>query len=137
MEQILVDTNKLCSALKDHRKKKESPQKRILDARIVERERYINAQFELYPDWKSGAITREEFITMKCALSDKIAKLNLIIADMKADLKSNESKSKANECVQSTGVKSLSRKLLIELIDRIDVYEDYHIRIITKFNAVN
>ena len=136
MEQILVDANKLCSALKDHKKKKESPQKRILDARIVERERYLNAQFELYPDWKSGAITREEFITMKCALSDKIAKLNLIIAGIKANLKSHDSKSDANECVQSTGVRSLSRKLLIELVDRIDIYEDYHIRIVTKFKGI-
>ena len=136
MEQLFVDSKRFLSELKSCTKQKESPLKPILNARIAERDRYFKAQIELYPDWKSGAITREEFITMKCALSDKIAKMNLIIAGIKEDLKINDSKSDANECVQSEGVRSLSRKLLIELIDRIDVSEDYHIRIVTKFNAI-
>ena len=136
MEQLYVDSKRFLSELKSCTKQKDSSLKPILNARIAERDRYLKAQMELYPDWKNGSITHEEYVTLKKGLGDRIAELNRMIDGINANQKGFESNADPSANAQNRSTTDLSRKLLIELIDRIYVHENNRIKIVTKFKGL-
>ena len=108
-----------------------------LEAQNKEREKALKAVAELYPDWKNGEITREEYMRIKTILNEKIEKLDAIIENLEQDQKQNSGKVKSNGFVEHfmkyRNIKILTRPMLVELIDKIIIHEGGRITIKVKF----
>ena len=111
---------------------------RTIDRKIAEREKYKNMSLSLYPDWKSGMITQEEYTKLKESIADKIRELDQAIEELqkegtkpsKKDMKDNEF---LNHFLQYATIDKLTRPIVVELIDSILVHGNGNITINFKF----
>lgn len=109
----------------------------LIQSKVIERKKYENARLELYPDWKNGDISYEEYIDLKQAIEERIQLLDKDIDNIKQaqnNLKSLRVTSENNLLNKLQHFDRLSRSLLVNTIDRILVFEDNHIIIKTKCN---
>ena len=121
------------------RKKESSHLQKMIKTQTAERERCVKMTVDLYPDWKDGVITREEYMTLKANLNEKIESIDSTIASLK---KTAEEYAKGlnsdNEFIahfkQYGNIESLNRPMVVELIDEILVHEGGNITIKFKFN---
>ena len=93
---------------------------------------------DLYPDWKSGIITKEEYIALKQELADKKAGLEARITALKDTIeKFRKGGNTDNEFIANFkkygNITKLTRPIVTELIDEILVYENGIIEINVKF----
>ncbi len=93
---------------------------------------------DLYPDWKSGIITKEEYISLKQELADKKAGLVARITALKDTIeKFRKGGNTDNEFIANFkkygNITKLTRPIVTELIDEILVYENGIIEINVKF----
>ena len=93
---------------------------------------------DLYPDWKNGVLSQEQFLTLKAntqeqlsALDASIEKLQNSIADLKKDMGADNDFLRRFRELGT--VPYLTRPLVTELIDKILVHEDRRIEIIPKY----
>ena len=92
----------------------------------------------LYPDWKSGVITKEEYMVLKEGIAEKINALDKKINDLQAQINDCENSApKENDFVahfkKYGKIKELTRPILTELVDSILVHKDGNITINFKF----
>lgn len=116
----------------------ESLAKRSMEKLIAEREQIKAMMLDLYPDWKSGAITKEEYLTLKENMSEKVNKLDSKISDFEKMLESdNQNQIAENDfitCLKKYGkIDKLTRPILTELVDSIFVHTGGNITINFKF----
>lgn len=114
-----------------------------LDMRIVqleqEAEKYDRLKVSAYEDLKEELITKEEYFTIKQEFEtrrrdalDSIAQIRL---EMDSLLKRNGKHHEWIENFTSKGrIESLTRNVVIELINQIRVYEDKRIEIIFRYS---
>lgn len=93
---------------------------------------------ELYPDWKSGIISKEEYLSLKADFTQKKENAEAQIAEL--ELQINESKNGQDDSNQFLtnftkyrNIKELNREILIALVDTIYVYEGGRIKINFKY----
>ena len=111
---------------------------RTLDTQRKEREKLVRMQMDLYPDWKSGAITKEEYLLLKQNFTEKIAALDEMIANLEKSVKEYQSGIDSGNAyiahfTKFGNVDHLTRELLVELVDEILVYEGRKIKVVFKF----
>jgi len=97
---------------------------------------------ELYPDWKRGIITESQFKRLNLENQQKIEKLTAEIEALinAPTLKTTDKKKSAlvEELIQYRNVKTLSRNLVLSLIESIQVHDDKVIDIHFTFkNSLN
>jgi len=91
----------------------------------------------LYVDWKSGDITREEYLRMKAEFTNKLEQIEQAIDKIQDDCNviatgiTSES-TYFKEFQKYRNIKSLKRDILVSLVDKIIVHEGGEIRI--RFN---
>ncbi len=112
---------------------------RTLEAQKKEREKCLKASAELYPDWKNGEITQEEYQRIRANLNEKIEKLNAMIKNLEAaqaqlDSAGAELNSLAEHFIKQRNIEALTRTLIVELIDKILVHEGGKITIKVNFS---
>ncbi|MBQ7204198.1 MAG: recombinase family protein [Eubacterium sp.] len=111
---------------------------RTIDKKTEEIERYKKMSLSLYPDWKSGAITKEEYSQLKENIAEKIRELDGMVAELKKQRGNPENKNpKQNEFInhflQYATIDKLTRPIVVELIDSILVHGNGNITINFKF----
>lgn len=116
----------------------ESLAKKSMEKLVAEREQIKNMMLDLYPDWKSGAITKEEYLALKENMGEKVKKLDEKISDFESMLESNNNTQAAeNDFIahfkQYGKIDKLTRPILTELVDSILVHTDGNITINFKF----
>lgn len=116
----------------------ESLAKRSMEKLIAEREQIKAMMLDLYPDWKSGAITKEEYLTLKENMSEKVIKLDERISEFEKMLDSdNQNQIAENDFINSLKkygkIDKLTRPILTELVDSILVHTKEKITINFKF----
>ena len=134
MDDILKKINS-----SSERKKESEHLKKTIETQTAEREKCKRMLVDLYPDWKSGIISREEYMSLKASISEKIEKLDKMIENISKTAKNYEDGVNAeNDFISNFKkhgqIKSLTRKLLLELIDEILVHEGGSITIKFKFD---
>ena len=134
MDDILKKINS-----NSERKKESEHLKKAIETQTAEREKCKRMLIDLYPDWKSGIISREEYMSLKASISEKIETLDKMIENISKTAKSYEDGVNAeNDFISNFKkhgqIKSLTRKLLLELIDEILVHEGGSITIKFKFD---
>ena len=122
----------------NRRREQSSHLQRALQSQMAEREKCARVIMDLYPDWKNGVLSQEQFLTLKAntqeqlsALDASIEKLQNSIADLKKDMGADNDFLRRFRELGT--VPYLTRPLVTELIDKIMVHEDRRIEIIPKY----
>ncbi len=134
MDDILKKINS-----SNERKKESEHLKKAIETQTAEREKCKRMLVDLYPDWKNGIITQDEYLMLKQDISEKIETLEKMIENISKTAKNYEEGVDAeNEFIshfkKHGKIKTLTRKLLLELIDEILVHEGGNITIKFKFD---
>lgn len=104
----------------------------------TQRESTSAMMLDLYPDWKSGVITKDEYLTLKENMSRKISELDKKIAELNNKIEKSENGGIIeNDFIkyfkQYGRITMLTRPILTELVDSILVHSDGNITINFKF----
>ncbi len=119
------------------RKNKSAQLIKEVERKTAEREKCKKIMLELYPDWKNGDISKQEYTELKSDLQEKIGKLDASI---------NQLREKIDEFERGIGednpfisgfrrignIEKLTRPVLTELIEEILVHEGGNITIRMK-----
>lgn len=132
-EDILSEINK-----SSKRKKESTHIRKMINSQTAEREKCKQMMTDLYPDFKQGIITKEEYMMLKANLSEKIDALSSHILSLQKTAEEYEIGVCAeNEFIshfkQYGNIDRLTRPMVVELIDEILVHEGGEIEIIFKF----
>lgn len=116
----------------------ESLAKKSMEKLVAEREQIKTMMLDLYPDWKSGAISKEEYLALKENMGEKVKKLDEKITDFEKILESdNNTQTAENDFITHFKhygkIDKLTRPILTELVDSILVHTDGNITINFKF----
>ena len=92
----------------------------------------------IYQDWKDGEITRQEYHDMKASYEQKTASLTDILARLTAEREElangvNSEHPILVSYMKYQNISTLTREILIELVDHIEVYENGSICVKFKF----
>ena len=120
------------------RKKESSHIERALKSQISEREKLVSMITDLYPDWKSGVITVDEYQMLKERLNEKLRIADEKIASLnKSAEQFQDGITEENEFVarfkKYGNIERLTRPLLTELVQEIFVHEGGDIEVVFKF----
>ena len=121
-----------------NRKKESGHIQKALNSQVAEREKLVAMIADLYPDWKSGVITKDEYQVLKerlneklSVLDEKIAALNKSAEEFKNGI--TEENDFVSHFKKYGNIEALTRPLLTELVQEIFVHEGGDIEIIFKF----
>lgn len=104
----------------------------------AELSKYRQMILDLYPDWKSGLISKEEYIRLKDRLSEKAASLERGLQNLRRSQEELVNGiTEANDFIvhftKFGTLNELTRPLLVELVDKIYIHEGGEITIKFKF----
>ncbi|MDO5462993.1 MAG: recombinase family protein [bacterium] len=140
MVETAVELDEILSVINNSSKRvKESDHiQKMITAEKAEKEKSMKLMIELYPDFKEGNITKEEYMLLKANLSEKIEMIDKNIASLTKTAEEYKSGiGSENEFIshfkQYGNIKSLNRPMVVELIDEILVHEGGNITIKFKF----
>lgn len=133
MDEILKKINS-----SSKRKKESTHLQKTIETQNAEREKCKRMMVELYPDWKNGIISQEEYLSLRRSISEKIETLDKMIDNLTATAKSYEDGiTDENEFIahfkKYGKIKCLTRSMVIELIEEVLVHEDKNITVKFKF----
>lgn len=122
----------------EKRKKESNHIQKALKSQISEREKLLPMIADLYPDWKSGVITAEEYQMLKERLNEKLRNADEKIAALKKSAEQFQNGiTEENDFVahfkKYGNIESLTRPIVTELIEEIFVYEGGDIEVVFKF----
>ena len=109
-----------------------------IDTHTAELEKLKGMIIDLYPDWKSGIISKEEYFTLKEQLTEKITSLEKALENLKRtneEFKNGitEDDDFISHFKKYGKIDTLTRAMVVELIDKIYVHEGGRITISFKF----
>lgn len=109
-----------------------------IDTHTAELEKLKGMIIDLYPDWKSGIISKEEYITLKEQLTEKISSLEKALENLNRtndEFKNGitEDNDFISHFKKYGKIESLTRAMVVDLIDKIYVHEGGRITIAFKF----
>lgn len=137
---LAVEMDELIAAINRNGAKKR-PTQRLLDERerlSQEKARNEQLKLDLYPDWKSGEISREEYHQLKARFEQKQEQLDARLAALAAQLDEAENGETAanaflTQFQKHRSLQTLTREVVTGLIDEILVHEGGGITIKFKF----
>ncbi len=139
MVNIALEYDEVIAKAKQNRRQQETDYlRRTLEAQKKEKEKCLKTAADLYPDWKNGEITQEEYKLIRANLNEKMEKLEGMIKNLEQTYEQlNGEDFKANgfaeHYIKYQNIDTLTRPMLIELIDKILIHEGGKITIKVKF----
>ncbi|STB42665.1 recombinase family protein [Clostridium perfringens] len=133
MSEVISEINKQATIVNQS-----SRLKKQLNEKQKELEKIICVTDNLYMDWKSEEISRNEYARMKSKFEIKAEEIRRIISNIEAEIQSSSKEFGDNDPYLKTflkykNIKELNRGILIELIDAIYIHENNEITIQFKF----
>ena len=121
-----------------HRRTESNHLQQSLATQTAERTKYHRMMVELYPDWKNGDISREEYLTLKADLSARIRTLDDSISRLRQTVEQYESGMEENNAFLNhfrkyRNLTCLNRSMLVELVQEIRIYEGGRLEILLNF----
>ena len=109
-----------------------------IDTHTAELKKLKGMIIDLYPDWKSGIISKEEYFTLKEQLTEKTTSLEKALENLKRtneEFKNGitEDNDFISHFKKYGKIDTLTRAMVVELIDKIYVHEGGRITISFKF----
>ena len=120
------------------RKPESSALSRTLEQQLSAREKCHRMSLDLYPDWKSGILTQEEFRTLKADLNARLQALDSTIEKLQESIGAYDSGTEQENAFLTSFKKhrnftELSRSMLVELVREIRIYEGGRLEIVLNF----
>ncbi|WP_415345776.1 recombinase family protein [Clostridium perfringens] len=133
MSEVISEINKQATIVNQS-----SRLKKQLNEKQKELEKIICVTDNLYMDWKSEEISRNEYARMKSKFEINAEEIRRIISNIEAEIQSSSKEFGDNDPYLKTflkykNIKELNRGILIELIDAIYIHENNEITIQFKF----
>ena len=115
-----------------------APLLKILAQHESDREKYHRSLMDLYPDWKSGILSLEEYLSLKADLNGKLMTLDSTIARLRQSIdryteETDQKNSLLTHFLQYRNIAKLTRPMLVELVREIRVYEGGRLEITLNF----
>jgi hypothetical protein len=109
-----------------------------LKLREDELQKLVAATDNLYLNWQSGEITKEDYRRMKASFKEKADRLRANIATLKDEINTmsngvNSDDAYLTAFMKHRNIKTLERGIVVELIDTIYVHENGEITIVFAF----
>lgn len=127
---LAVSMNDLLNDLKKKQvtAKKSNRLEAMLESKLKEHDKISHLKIDLYPDWKSGMISKEEYLALKDKFDTQLEQLEASIAHIKEEIKKyKESISGENQFIthflKYKNIDTLSREVIVELIEMVYVHE--------------
>ena len=140
MIDSVVEMDKLIKRINSSpvKKKESSHICSAIDTHTAELEKLKGMIIDLYPDWKSGIISKEEYFTLKEQLTEKTTSLEKALENLKRtneEFKNGitEDNDFISHFKKYGKIDTLTRAMVVELIDKIYVHEGGRITISFKF----
>lgn len=129
MIEIAVEYDEVIEKLNDKKKKRMKSDLLIsaIEKLCSEREFYDKMILELYPDWKRGDISREEYLRQKEIYAKELERLDKSIEKLKEKAENSDNTIEENAFVSGFvklgNIEKLTRTVVTEFIDEILVHE--------------
>ena len=140
MVELAVQMSEALSKInRDPQRVKESDHlQQSLETLTSQREKEYRMQLDLYPDWKSGVITQQEYLALKAKIAEKIAVLDTKIENVKKTLDAyahgiDDENAFITAFKKYENFTELTRGMLVELVDEILVHDNASIDVNFKF----
>ena len=140
MVELAVQMSEALSKInRDPQRVKESDHlQQSLETLTSQREKEYRMQLDLYPDWKSGVITQQEYLALKAKIAEKIAVLDTKIENAKKTLDAyahgiDDENAFITAFKKYENFTELTRGMLVELVDEILVHDNASIDVNFKF----
>ena len=110
----------------------------MLEMKKQEHAKISQFKIDLYPDWKSGIISKSEYLSLKEKFDKQLEQIERAIANIKEEIKQyKETTSVENQFIKHflkyRNITELSREVIVELIEMIYVHEGGTITIDFKY----
>lgn len=133
MDDVLQELKK-----KDIKARKSSRLDAMLEMKKQEHAKISQFKIDLYPDWKSGIISKSEYLSLKEKFDKQLEQIERAIANIKEEIKQyKETTSVENQFIKHflkyRNITELSREVIVELIEMIYVHEGGTITIDFKY----
>lgn len=137
---LAVDMDSVIKRIKESGKTQNGSKR--LEAQIAAKQKELSRieglKVDLYPDWKNGDLSRDEYLTLKRRFEDQIGGIRQEIACMEQEVEKHDNGiDGTNEFITSftkfRNLEKLTREAVVELVDEIDVHEGGKITIHLRF----
>ncbi len=93
---------------------------------------------DLYPDWKSGVISKEEYLELKKRFEDQKENSTKKIRELQEKINdAKRGQSGSNQFIENfimyKNIDKLTREVVVALIEMIYIYENNKIKIVFKY----
>jgi len=100
----------------------------MLEMKKQEHAKVSQLKIDLYPDWKSGIISKAEYLALKEKFDKQLAQIEQAVANIKEEIKRyQETSHTENQFVKHflkyRNITELTREVIVELIEMIYVHE--------------
>lgn len=133
MDELLQDLRR-----KHVRARRSSRLEAMLEAREKEHAKISQLKIDLYPDWKSGVISKGEYLALKERFDGQLAQIEHSIASIKEEIRQyKDTADGENQFIthfaKHRNITELTREVIVELVEMIYVHEGGSITIEFKY----
>lgn len=128
--QLAVSMDDVLQELKekDVKAHKSSRLDAMLEMKKQEHAKISQFKLDLYPDWKSGIISKSEYLSLKEKFDRQLAQIEQAVSNIKAEIQQyRETTNVENQFIKHflkyRNITELSREVIVELIEMIYVHE--------------
>ncbi len=139
MVEIAVEYDDIIKKINSDPRRKSNPSCLIkeLENKTAECESCRKMMLELYPDWKNGDISKQEYMALKAEFQEKAERLEAAITKLREKIEEAEKGAgEDNSFIESFrkigNIEKLTRPLLTELIEEILIHEGGRITVRMK-----
>lgn len=137
---LAVSMDQLVNGLKSQnvRAAKSSRLEKMLQLKEEEYEKVSRCRIDLYPDWKAGVLSKDEYLSLKAKIGEQLEQIEIAIANIKEEISKYQSAPVSeNRFISSflryRNIQVLTREVIVELIEMIYVHEGGTITIQFKY----
>lgn len=137
---LAVSMDQLVNDLKSQnvRAAKSSRLEKMLQLKEEEYEKVSRCRIDLYPDWKAGILSKDEYLSLKAKIGEQLEQIEIAIANIKEEISKYQSAPVSeNKFISSflryRNIQVLTREVIVELIEMIYIHEGGTITIQFKY----
>lgn len=137
---LAVSMDQLVNDLKSQnvRAAKSSRLEKMLQLKEEEYEKVSRCRIDLYPDWKAGILSRDEYLSLKAKIGEQLEQIEIAIANIKEEISKYQSAPVSenkfiSNFLRYRNIQVLTREVIVELIEMIYVHEGGTITIQFKY----
>ena len=137
---LAVSMDQLVNDLKSQnvRAAKSSRLEKMLQLKEDEYEKVSRCRIDLYPDWKAGVLSKDEYLSLKAKIGEQLEQIEIAIANIKEEISKYQfAPVSENKFISSflryRNIQVLTREVIVELIEMIYVHEGGTITIQFKY----